>query len=155
MNKEEMRLYKQIYNKKYRARRAAEGNPIYKRRPPTSHRLHVKGRESVAIAAERFRTLGFNVEVSKEHHGADMLCRIGGLEWSVEVKTASLTGNSWVTGRISKKRENDDLVAIVLPGGRVYIDSMKNHLDKSYACGNRIVSRIVKYFNIPKDLAFL
>lgn len=104
------------------------------------------------VAAEFFRSLGFSVEVG---HGAgpDLFCEAGNLSYTVEVKKAGLNSRRWRVGNVKPARKKDDLVAIVLPNGRVYIDSMEHHLD---ACtprdGSRSVTRIVKEFGLDKTL---
>lgn len=103
------------------------------------------------LAATFFRELGFSVE---EMHGAgpDLFCEIGSLSYSVEVKKAHINSRRWRTSKVTLRRKSDDLVAIVLPNGRVYIDSMKNHLKHCAGDGTRAITPIVKEFGLDKTL---
>lgn len=97
------------------------------------------------IAAARFESLGFIVERT-EYHGPDLKCRIGNMEWTVEVKRARRmsSGRSYETDIVCKNRKSDDLIAIVMPNGAVVIDSMKNHLSKCQRGGCRSVTKMVR-----------
>lgn len=99
------------------------------------------------IAQRRFEDLGFSVK-RVNVIGPDLTCRIGGLEYTVEVKRATHGSRSWKVAQVRPKRKCDDLVAIVLPNEYVYIDSMKNHLESCSRGGTRTVSSIVKQFGL-------
>lgn len=103
--------------------------------------------ESEKKAGEFFRSLGFEVEHT-ESYGPDLRCKIGDIEWTIEVKRCSKSSGSWRTGKVRVARKKDDLVAIVLPNGRIYVDSMTNHLKQSDVSDRRIVTRIVKEFGL-------
>lgn len=115
--------------------------------------MTIKAVKSENLAAEKFRSLGFRVEKT-ELHGPDLICTIGEFIWTVEVKPAEQVTaggkvmNGWRTSRVYENRQKDDLVAIVLPNDRVYIDSMKNHLSKCWKHGSRGVTDIVKEFGL-------
>lgn len=99
-------------------------------------------------AQEHFESLGFSVKRT-DSTGPDLRCRIGDLEWTVEVKRATWSSGSWRTHKVRHRRLGDDLVAIVLPNDRVYIDSMKHHLAACDASLRRTVTAIVKEFGLP------
>jgi hypothetical protein len=107
----------------------------------------------VAVRAERraakfFESLGFKVEIG---HGAgpDLFCDLGPWTYTVEVKLAGKNGSRWRVGRVMEARKRDDLVAMVLPNGRVYIDSMEHHLSKCVPSdGTRSIWPIVKEFGL-------
>lgn len=103
------------------------------------------------IAAKFFRKLGFKVE---EMHGAgpDLFCDMGDFSWKVEVKKAHINSRRWRTSRVTPARQSDDLVAIVMPNGRVYLDSMRHHLSKCEKYGTRTITPIVKEFGLDKTL---
>lgn len=103
---------------------------------------------SEKIAQKRFEDLGFTVERTV-WAGPDLICRIGKLVWTVEVKRAALNGQRWRTHIVCKNRRKDDLIAIVLPNNYVYIESMKNHLKHCVPSdGTRAVWPIVKEFGL-------
>lgn len=107
----------------------------------------VKAVNTEKLAAEKFKQLGFSVERT-QFHGPDLVCTIGALTWTVEVKPVSLFARSWRVSSVKEKRKNDDLIALVLPNGRVYIDSMKHHLSKCGKMGTRSATAIVKEFGL-------
>ncbi len=106
-----------------------------------------------AAAQKFFEELGFSVERT-ECHGPDLVCTIGPLRWTVEVKSSvanMVKGKAyWITGKVSKRRKVDDLVAIVLPGGRVYVDSMPGHLEACNRGGCRTITSLLAFdkFNV-------
>lgn len=97
------------------------------------------------IAEQHFINLGFSVKRT-EFFGPDLVCTLGELVYSVEVKRATLDGRQWRVSKVYKTRKGDDLVAMVLPNNRVYIDSMKHHLPKCGKNGLRSVTKIVREF---------
>lgn len=105
-----------------------------------------KGASSEKIAAERFKKLGFSVLLNDRPRGPDLTCSIGKLRWTVEVKTAVLSGNrsSYFVHGVHEKRRKDDLVALVLPSGRVHIDSMESHLKQCNSTGCRTITAIAR-----------
>lgn len=100
------------------------------------------------LAATHFRNLGFEVQ-QVDCLGPDLKCRIGKLEWTVEVKRATRGHRCWRVALVRPLRQKDDLVAIVLPNGRVYIDSMEHHLSRCTKNGSRAVTEIIKEFGLP------
>lgn len=105
--------------------------------------------ESESAAAKRFSGLGFEVKKGKAK-GVDLYCTIKDVTWAVEVKRAVFNSGSWRVGEVCKNRKGDDLVAIVLPNGYVYIDTMKIHLSKCHKHGTRTVTDIVKQYGTAK-----
>lgn len=103
------------------------------------------GVKSENTAKTIFESLGFSVERGYGR-GPDLYCKIGTMQWTVEVKTASYAARSWRVGRVVPMRKNDDLVAMVLPNGRVYIDEMQCHLSKCMKGGPRTITDIVEKF---------
>lgn len=125
--------------------RAAKGH--------TSRDDSVRPQTVAAVGAERaaeslFLRLGFSVDRVKRAIGPDLVCMIGEMKWTVEVKRATYNSRSWRVGVVRPARLNDDLVAIVLPNGRVYIDSMGNHKGLTQKNGSRTVTAIVKEFGL-------
>ncbi len=83
----------------------------------------VRAVKAEKIAATHFRKLGFKVKRTK-FYGPDLVCKLGPWTYTVEVKSIGYSGRSWRASKVTKARVNDDLVALVLPNNRVYIDSM-------------------------------
>jgi hypothetical protein len=100
-------------------------------------------------AEKRFADLGFDVERTVMH-GPDLICKLGPWTYTVEVKgpTKCKRSNSWRVALVRPNRVGDDLMAMVLPNGYVYIDSMKNHLSLCDKKGNRTITSIVKEFGL-------
>jgi len=94
-------------------------------------------------AAEHFRSLGFTVE-QVDAIGPDLKCKIGNLTWTVEVKRVTKGSRSLRVSCVRPLRRADDLVAMVFPDNRIYIDSMKNHLSKCSKNGSRSVTGLFK-----------
>jgi hypothetical protein len=131
--------------------RGASGNPKIK-----------KAMQTELIAAKHFRKLGFKVRQT-DCLGPDLVCSIGELRWTVEVKRARAVSpkkypnGCFVVDGVSRQRTGDDLIAFVLPNNRVYIDSMKLHLENLHAepkkrrpiTPQRTVTAIVKEFGLP------
>lgn len=109
-----------------------------KPRVESSHPMIVAAVRRELLAAEKFKRLGFKVDIG---HGAgpDLYCDIGSFSWTVEVKHAKHLFGIWYVERIRESRKSDDLVAIVLPDDRVYIDSMSVHLSKCTKKGGRTI----------------
>lgn len=113
----------------------------------------IKAVEAERAAAKFFENLGFSV-IRTGALGPDLRCRIGELEWFVEVKRARdvhprrFPGCTWVTDKVHRRRLSDDIIAFVLPNGRVYIDSMKIHLSRCQRGGQRTITGIVKEFGL-------
>ncbi len=114
-----------------------------------------KAIEAEVIAEKHFKKLGFKVRRT-DCLGPDLICRIGKITWTVEVKRARATqpksypNGSHIIDKVHPRRLNDDLIAFVLPNGRVYIESMKIHLSKCNKSGGaRTVTAIVKEFGMP------
>lgn len=107
-----------------------------------------KGNEVERQAARFFRSLGFTVE--RGHgQGLDLYCTIGSWEYSVEVKQSECCSkNYWRTNAVQPRRRNDDLIAIRLPNGRIYIDDMKIHQSKCTTSGRRNISNLVREFGL-------
>lgn len=109
-----------------------------------------KAVDAERAAAEKFEQMGFEVKRT-DCFGPDLLCSIGPLTWTVEVKSVTETKikdrSYYVTGRVSRRRREDDLVAIVLPNGHVLIDSMPLHLAACNNGGGRSVTKIVRAFD--------
>jgi hypothetical protein len=106
--------------------------------------------DSEKAAERRFSDLGFKVKRT-EHTGPDLICSMGLFTWTVEVKRAfkhNKNRNSWRVQHVTPNRKKDDLLAIVLPNGYVYIDSMENHLKNCKSHGFRTVTPIVKEFGL-------
>lgn len=99
------------------------------------------------IAQKRFEDLGFSVK-RVEVIGPDLTCKLGDWTYTVEVKRATYKGRSWKVAHVRPNRKKDDLIAMVLPNGYVYIDSMENHLSKCTKYGSRAISGIVKEFGL-------
>lgn len=100
------------------------------------------------IAAKFFESLGFKVEIG---HGAgpDLFCDLGPWTYTVEVKKVNKNVSRWRVGRVTPARKKDDLVAMVMPNDRVYIDSMKNHLKNCVQSdGTRSIGPLVKEFGL-------
>lgn len=103
-----------------------------------------KAAETEIFAQRFFENLGFSVQRTIGR-GPDLFCRIGRLTWTVEVKPAQRgRGGTYTTAPVLKSRQCDDLVAIVLPGLRVYLDSMKEHLSRCPASGRRSITKMVR-----------
>lgn len=110
-------------------------------------------------AEKRFLDLGFAVKRNESATGPDLACRIGDFEWLVEVKPAQAVPKaknkkrvySWYTNPVKSARKSDDLIAIVLPRGYTYIDSMENHLRLCNKLGTRCVTSLIKEFNQYPD----
>lgn len=114
----------------------------------------VKKAVDAEVAAQKFfEELGFFVKRT-ECFGPDLICQMGPLSWTVEVKSSVANRvkgkNYWITGKVSRKRKADDLVAIVLPGGRVYLDSMQGHLEACNRGGCRTITPLLAFdkFNV-------
>lgn len=99
------------------------------------------------VAEEKFKSLGFSVS-RVDFYGPDLICKMGDLSWTVEVKRACYDARSWRTRRVHRKRKLDDLVAIVLPAGGVYIDSMESHLARCGKNGCRSVTDLLRFDRI-------
>lgn len=130
--------------------------PIRKKRGTVARAKSKKPRMLAAVRNERialrfFKRLGFKVVMG---HGAgpDLFCELGPLMWTVEVKVAKRGPKktkylgTWRVERVRDSRKNDDLVAIVLPNKRVYIDSMRHHLLECGPSGDRTVTMLVKEY---------
>lgn len=103
------------------------------------------------LAEEKFKSLGMEV-TRVDFFGPDLICKLGQFTWTVEVKRAGFSSRRWRVGRVRKARKGDDLVALVLPNSRVYIDSMENHLKYCERSGTRTITSIVKEFGLDKTL---
>lgn len=98
-------------------------------------------------AEQHFCSLGFSVKRT-ESTGPDLVCSLGSILLTVEVKRASYSSGSWRVARVRPLRKNDDLVAFVLPNNRVYIDSMKLHLQQCDKSGRKTITKIVEEFGL-------
>lgn len=122
-----------------------------KTRDETSSPFVLKALRAEITAEKRFLALGFFVERTKMH-GPDLTCKMNSLSYTVEVKKANQLwhkcgrSGGWRVGPVTPKRRGDDLVAMVLPNGYVYIDSMENHLRNCSNSGARAISKIVNEF---------
>lgn len=105
-----------------------------------------------AVAAERlvrewFEARRFRVATTIGS-GPDLTCTSGDVSLNVEVKTVSATKAKgalyWSVGPVTANRMNDDLVAIVLPSGRIHFEDMKSHLLKCRVGGHRTVTALVR-----------
>lgn len=127
---------------------ACKRSVMRKNRGHSARNVSKKPSVVIAVQAERaaqrhFEKLGFEVE-RVDAIGPDLICRMGKFEWTVEVKRACRDSRAWRTRSVRPSRIKDDLVAIVAPNDRVYIDSMENHLRHCGKNGNRSVTGIVK-----------
>lgn len=99
---------------------------------------------SEAVAAAFLRQSEFsNVRLHETLHGPDIICEKAGRLLFVEVKAAYTNGSSWMVTSVYPNRRGDDFVAIVLPGGKVILDSMRNHL-AAYGDGPASVTALVR-----------
>ena len=107
------------------------------------------------LAEKKFQELGFSTKRTN-FFGPDIVCKMGDLTYSVEVKSVSLNVRSekyfwYYVGAVHENRRGDDLVALVMPNGRVYIDSMKHHLSECNKSGARTVTQLVKEIGLVFD----
>jgi hypothetical protein len=125
------------------------------KRDSCDHGATIKAVNAEKIAQKRFESLGFSVS-RVDVFGPDLVCSIGDMAWSVEVKsTCKRIGGGWCVSRVAPLRRGDDLVALVLPNGYTYIDSMKNHLGMCSKDGMRSISKIVREFELKIPLTGL
>ena len=62
-------------------------------------------------------------------NGVDIWALKNGRVYSIEVKKAKpMKGNNFQIRAIEQNRKKDDFIAVVLPSGYVFIESMKDHL---------------------------
>lgn len=98
-------------------------------------------------AVNFLRSLGFSVQTQLKVNGPDIVCSFGDQSYRVEVKPTyeRKEGNKsrWYVNAVCKKRVNDDLIAIVMPNGRVHLEDMPGHLAKCYKCGRRQITELV------------
>lgn len=121
-------------NRRVSGKRARDGSP----------HAHVQAAVNAEkIAQKRFQDLGFDVE-RVSCHGPDLVCKLGEWVYKVEVKRATKTKTGWVCGWVTPKRKNDDLIAIVMPNGYVYIDDMQMHNDSCDKSGKKTITKLVK-----------
>lgn len=85
------------------------------------------GRVSEHIAREFFEEIGYKVKMTIGS-GPDLI--LNGSH-TVEVKTAFITGSSIVTGKVSKNRSADDMVCVVMPDKKCFIEDMESFLANS------------------------
>lgn len=116
----------------------------------------IKARAAEGRAAEFFKSLGFLV-IRHGYTGPDLFCDLGGMRWTVEVKPARLVQpikyphGSYVVDLVHKNRRSDDLVAYVLPNGRIYIEAMEMHLKACPKSGARSITKIVREFGLKES----
>lgn len=102
---------------------------------------HIAAKESVETASRYFLKRGWLV-YNKKHvcaRGSDLTISKNSMALTVEVKTAAFSKRIWRISVVKKKRRNDDLIAIVYPGGKVLVQPMKDHLKLCMASGMRSV----------------
>jgi predicted RNA-binding protein with PUA domain len=90
--------------------------------------------------------LGYEVECQGNIHcnGADMAIKKSGKIFLVEVKMAMPVKNRNVlrVRKVEDLRKNDDLIAVVMPSGYVFIEKMKDHLALCNSQGDRFLTEI-------------
>ncbi len=123
----------------------------YTSRKRLGHSLRIESKKPqvvAAVAAENkaaqyFRSLGFNVKQT-EFYGPDLICTLGVITLTVEVKRAAYQSRRWRIACVKPKRINDDLIAIVLQNDKIHIELMKDHLLKCSKCGGRAVTSLIR-----------
>lgn len=120
----------------------------------TCERLGV-GRDAERYVEAYLKELGFqNVRIGLGTYGPDITFEDAGKTISVEVKTARLVArpSCWGVERVRHTRINDDMIAIVLPDGKVVLESMKDHLSKCTVRGRRSITQMVREMcpTVPK-----
>jgi len=128
-------------------RRRARGQTT---REESKHEFVSKGVIAEIAAQKKFESLGMKVSRTL-CFGPDLTCVLGDLTWTVEVKYVgtwtsdrSAKFPKYGVGPICEKRKNDDLVALYMPNGYVYIDDMQMHLKKCNKSGMRVLTSLVK-----------
>lgn len=88
-----------------------------------------------------FGLLGFQLSGFRHRtaNGPDCYAAKGDRIYTVEVKCVSWRGKNRVPP-VTPKRRNDDLIAVVFPGGYVFIEPMADHLKLCSPTGYRHLS---------------
>lgn len=125
--------------RRYRMNRDAVGDP---------GNTTKRGLECENLVANLLTSQGFTVKQTTKK-GPDIVATLGDLTLTVEVKKAvkNTNGNYYRTHKVCDKRKSDDLVAIVMPNGAVYIEHMSDHLSKCNDDGRRTITHIVSMFD--------
>ncbi len=99
------------------------------------------------LVAEHFKKLGYvtAVSVSQNENGFDIVAIRNDRYLTIEVKTASqVTGKqAWRTRVVSDLAKHSEIMAIVLPSGKINFCSMKDHLKCCNQDGDRYVTEMV------------
>jgi len=108
------------------------------------------------VASDRFKEMGFKV-THGTGAGPDLFCEMGSHMWTVEVKLVTKKNSfrkaknprenrrgSWRVSEVRPGREIDDLVAMVFPNNKVYLERMSVHQKYCTKDGSRLVSKLVQ-----------
>lgn len=105
-----------------------------------------KGRLAEKLVADYLGQLGFAVTLTK-YGGYDIVASTRGALYKIEVKsTVKYKGKDYyLTGRVWPDEQDADLVVIVLPSGKLWIDTMVEHLRHcAPTSGHRYITSIVR-----------
>lgn len=100
------------------------------------------------LVTKDIRTLGYTAiaQAKVAANGADIEVWTGKKGYKVEVKVAKrMTRGGWQISPLDSK--NADVVAVVLPNGRIIYSSIKDHEKISSVKGWRGVSDYINFFN--------
>ena len=105
-------------------------------------------KKAATLVVKDIKALGYTAVPQKKtsSNGADIEVWTGKKGYKVEVKVAKrMTRGGWQIAPLDSK--NADVVAIVLPKGRIIYSSIKDHERVASVKGWRGVSDYIKFFN--------
>lgn len=107
--------------------------------------MNKKGRDAERLAADHFRAQGYVVELTTSM-GPDLILTRGSERLTCEVKAAieKSEPGCFSVQPVSPNRKGDDLIAIVLPGDRVHVETMTSHLSQCSKSGLRAVTKLIR-----------
>lgn len=111
---------------------------------------HKKGRIAEEIAAaEMIRRKFKDVQLNPNLKGPDITAKAPIGRWTFEVKSAVRyirhgKYEFWLTEKVSRLRQNDDFVVVVMPDKTVHIYTMEYHKLLSRKDGRRNVTSLLK-----------
>lgn len=120
--------------------------PNHKRIDQVTHPWNIKGRQAEWTAKAHFEALGYSVEINMKVAGSDLCVLKDGTLQTVEVKSAigMKRERTWIVDKVKPNRVGDDLMAIVLPDGRVHVCAMHEHLAACSPSGFRTITKLIR-----------
>lgn len=77
-------------------------------------------------------------------NGPDLTIARNGKSYRVEIKKACKSTRSWVTTPVGKSGKTCDLIIIILPGSKLIIQPMREHLKLCCKNGSRFITNLVE-----------